>query len=240
MMNRFYAVAGVAVAIGIAAGGWFVGAGIEESRKYNRFVTVKGLSERVVLADYAEWRLQFSATSDKLEQAQQKLQQDTLAIYDFLESHGIDRSQAKPDWLQVIDRHTQHYKPHELAQMDRYVVNKMIVVQLDDISLVKNAAQNVGDLLLAGVSLSSANGPSYLFTSLNELKPQMIAEATTYARRSAEQFAQDSGSTVGAIRRANQGVFSIRSRTSDNHWDESQSAEKIVRVVSTIEFSLDD
>jgi hypothetical protein len=40
----------------------------------------------------------------------------------------------------------------------------------------------------------------------------MIAEATRNARDAAEQFALDSGSKIGAVRRASQGFFTITSR----------------------------
>jgi hypothetical protein len=50
----------------------------------------------------------------------------------------------------------------------------------------------------------------------------------------AEKFAKDSKSTLGKIKRANQGQFSISSR--DSHHPHI----KKVRVVSTIEYTLID
>ena len=67
-----------------------------------------------------------------------------------------------------------------------------------------------------------------------EVKPEMIEEATLNAREVAEKFAKDSKSTLGKIKRANQGQFSISSR--DSHHPHI----KKVRVVSTIEYTLID
>jgi hypothetical protein len=78
-----------------------------------------------------------------------------------------------------------------------------------------------------------------VFTRLNDLKPAMIAEATANARAAAEQFARDSGSAPGDIRQANQGVFVILPRDQAPGINESSQLQKIVRVVSTVQYLLD-
>jgi hypothetical protein len=83
-------------------------------------------------------------------------------------------------------------------------------------------------------------GGTLLYTALSERKPEMIAEATSEARRAAEQFALDSGSRVGRIRRANQGLFVILPRDRAPGVEESSQLEKTVRVVSTIDYYLED
>jgi hypothetical protein len=106
------------------------------------------------------------------------------------------------------------------------------------------ATERVGELVAAGVVLSTGeeygSGPSFLFSGLNSLKPEMIAQATERAREAAEQFARDSGSHIGAIRRANQGVFEILPRNAAPGTAEQSQLEKTVRVVSTVEYFLEE
>lgn len=78
------------------------------------------------------------------------------------------------------------------------------------------------------------NQIEYLYTKLNEIKPAMIEEATLSARASAQKFAEDSKSRLGKIKSASQGQFTIGNR------DKNTPYIKSVRVVSTIEYYLDD
>lgn len=68
----------------------------------------------------------------------------------------------------------------------------------------------------------------------------MVAEATRDARSAAEQFAKDSGTRVGGIRQATQGYFTIEARDGEEGgWGVADTPYKKVRVVTTIDFSLD-
>ena len=93
-----------------------------------------------------------------------------------------------------------------------------------------------GDLVSQGVMLvqNYEFRPTFAFTGLNEIKPAMIAEATRNARSAAKQFANDSGSQVGGIRRATQGYFSLQDR------DQYTPEIKRVRVVTTVDYFLKD
>jgi hypothetical protein len=78
------------------------------------------------------------------------------------------------------------------------------------------------------------NQTEYLFTRLNDVKPEMIEEATRKAREVAVKFAADSNSTLGKIKQASQGQFSIKPR------DKNNPHIKKVRVVSTVVYYLSD
>jgi hypothetical protein len=105
------------------------------------------------------------------------------------------------------------------------------------------ASQRVSELVAGGVVLSSSGeygvgGPTFIFTRLNQLKPAMVAEATANAREAAQQFAADSRTGLGGIRQANQGVFVILPRDQAPGVNESGQMQKVVRVVSTVQYFL--
>jgi hypothetical protein len=125
----------------------------------------------------------------------------------------------------------------------RYIISGTLMVRVNDPEVVERASQDLGTLVSAGVVFSSQggynSGPTYLFTKLNDLKPEMIGEATASAREGAEQFARDSGSRLGGIRQASQGVFQILPRDRAPGVTEESQIDKTVRVVSTVEYMLE-
>ena len=99
--------------------------------------------------------------------------------------------------------------------------------------LMCEASMQCGAVLLSR-HLEGAEGKVPVATRLNDVKPDMIEEATRNARDVAQKFADDSQSRLGKIRRASQGQFSIESRDTNN------PHIKKVRVVSTVEYYLSD
>ena len=242
-MERNYSIAGfLFLALGLLLGGWFIGSGFYKGRVADRYVTVKGLAERDVKADIALWPLRFVATDDNLKNAQRKINESHEKVMAFLKSHNIEPALAEVRKLEVTDVLANPYRSG--PSTNRYIVAQTIMVRSEDPQNILRTSQDVGKLVDQGVVLSSRSewegGPTFLFTRLNELKPDLIAEATANARTAAEQFAQDSGSELGGIRRANQGVFVILPRDNAPGVVESDQIDKTVRVVATIDYLLED
>ncbi len=231
------------VAVGIAAAGAFVGGGFLKSRLDDRFVTVKGISEREVQADLALWPLRYVATGNELSAVQDQLRAQAVQIKEFLLDAGIPEDAVEVQGIEVTDVAAQAWR--EGPVQNRFIVAQTLLVRSQDVETVKSASQRMGELLDAGIVLANdygpqSNVPSYLFTGLTAIKPDMIAEATKNARAGAEQFAADSGSRLGGIRRANQGLFQILPRDPVAGMMEEKQVDKTVRVVSTIEYYLED
>lgn len=77
------------IAIGVALAGWFAGQGLLAARSVDRFVTVKGLSEREVQADLALWPMQFVVADDDLDRAQARMVEATQRVHAFLARGGF-------------------------------------------------------------------------------------------------------------------------------------------------------
>lgn len=235
------ALAAVVLSVGIAAGGWLIGEGFRESRLAERYVTVKGISERTVKADLALWPIRFVATGNDLTEVQAKLARDAEAIKALLSSAGLTEDDIELQRLEVTDLLAQAYRSGPVDS--RFIIAQTLMARSTNVDQIATAGQRLGELVDAGVVLSNeygASGPFYLFTRLSDIKPEMIAEATRNAREAAQQFANDSGAKIGGIRRANQGLFEILPRDRAPQISEENQVEKTVRVVSTVEYLLVD
>jgi uncharacterized protein len=232
----------VLLAVGIAAAGWFVGNGFVRGRTAGRFVSVKGVSERDAVANLALWPIRFTSSDDALAPAQKKFDDSRQAILTFLKKHGIDAAHTELQGFEVADAMADRYRSQ--TPSSRFIISGTLMVRVEDPTLVQRASQNIGELAQAGVVITSGGGygggPTYLFTKLNDLKPEMIAEATASAREAAEQFAKDSDSRLGPIRLANQGVFQILPRDRAPGVAEEFQSDKTVRVVTTVEYYLEN
>ncbi|MFZ1624957.1 MAG: SIMPL domain-containing protein [Gammaproteobacteria bacterium] len=233
-MNYNNTPAAVVLAIGIALAGYLVGHALIESRTSERRVSVRGLSEREVPANLVLWPIVFSVTSNDLVDLQRQADAGAAKVRAFLAGEfPADQISASPPRVQ--DREAQGMTGDQ-RQLDRYTAEVVVTVRTDRIDAARQAIQRSGELVKQGVAVirSYEYNTQYLYTELDKIKPGMIAEATKDARRAAEQFAQDSGSKVGAIRTAQQGLFSIEDR------DQFSPELKKVRVVTTVDYYLSD
>lgn len=234
--SRTWAIAlALAISSGLAAAGWFVGDALYSLRASARVVVVKGLAEREVPADVGVWPIVFSASGDELDALQSDIDATFATIREFLEAHGLPAGETYRSVPRITDLHAQFRGPGD-APEHRFVAEATLTLRTSDIGAMKTAMEDAGRLVARGVVIvrSYDAQPRFLFTGLDDIKPAMIAAATRDARRAAQQFAEDSGSTVGPIRTARQGYFSVEDR------DAFTPEHKLVRVVTGVEYFLVD
>lgn len=228
------AVAAGILALGAAAGGAFIGKGVENARVGARNVTVRGFSEREVKADLAVLALKFAAAGDDLAAVQADVDADLAATRRFLAQRGFAPAEIDLGRFEVTDQYAREYQPSEIRA--RYRVAQTVIVRTPNVDRVQSTSRALDGLVRQGVVLQDYNGPSYIFTKLNSVRGPMIAEATASARNGAQQFARDSGANLAGISQATQGSFEILGR--DEVGDESSQVFKKVRVVTTVTYRL--
>lgn len=228
--------AAVVVATGLAAAGWFAAQGMARLKTQDRFVTVKGSAEKIVDADLVVWPLSHTVAGNDLPQVQRQLDANTATIREFFTKAGFKADEIVVSPPRLEDRWAWAYG--ENRPPERYRYSTTVTLRTNRVTDAIAALRRTGELVSRGILIGGQEGggsePQFEYTRLNAIKPALIAEATAAARKSAEQFAQDSGARLGGIRSANQGVVSINDR------DRGSPQVKTVRVVTTVEYFLKD
>ena len=228
------------LAAGISFAGWWVGDSLVESREPARYVTVKGLSEREVMADLGFWPIRFVATGATLDAARASLEASEDAVRKFLTDKGFTEEDIDVQNILVEDR-AAGYNAGSTPDEFRFVLTEDMLVTSDQVEALAEASKGVADLLKAGVVFSIDSysaGASFIFTGINDLKGEMLKEATQRAREAAQQLATESGAKVGDIQTVNQGVFEILPQVEIPNDRTEKQINKKVRVVTTITYFL--
>ena len=227
---------GLFVAVGLAIAGYFVGQTLYNAKVAINTAEAKGLAERRVMADHADWTLTFDVSGTnrqqlpKLYKQAEKQQQIVVAL---LKENGFSDSEID---VGILDYSVYQYRDDQQRVVDEsHQLNGMISVSTDKVSHIKQARININKLLAEGINIGN-NPPRYRFSKLNDIKPEMLREATKNARLAANEFASNAGVTVGGIRSARQGSFYVRD--AGEEYGDTNKIEKDVRVVTTITFYL--
>jgi len=228
-------------AFGLTTSGYALGDGLRRSKMAeHRTVTVRGVSERDVTADLATWSVEFSHQGADFGSIQQSVDEQARAARAFFQRAGF-RPDEVTDSNVSLSREQPKDKDGKPVGPQRLTVSRSIQLRTNDVMRARAAYARQAELLRDGVELTGTS-VSYTFTGLNKLKPEMIGEANQNARRSAEQFAHDSGAEVGRIKTASQGYFSVGARDGEDCDDCGSSGGSSpfqkVRVVTTIDYDL--
>ena len=235
-MAKSALILGLFIALGLGALGLQLGNAAIQVKQYERSVTVKGLSEREVRSDIVLWPIQFTAAGNNLEELYNLTDSNTLKIKNFLVKNGVGTEEITFSSPSITDKSAQQWGSNDKAEF-RYMATQTVTVYSKNIEAVQLVMSKLSELGKQGIVFTGGDYESqteYIYTSLNNIKPAMIEEATRQAREVAEKFAKDSASKLGKIKKASQGQFSINAR------DKNNPHIKKVRVVSTVEYYLSD
>jgi hypothetical protein len=245
-MSKHRVSSAIIKSLGVLLGLIALGAFIYATRVQQNYVSVKGLATREVKANSAVFEIDYREVGGNLVLLSNKINHDQERVLQFLKSKGFTAGEIEPTSPKVTDAFANSYSDNAQLASRRYTVTGGVILHTSQVELVQQINQQTSNLLSEGIPLSFDNAsiypnPSYFYTSLDSIRPGMLADATQSARLVAEQFANDSGAQLGPIRRASQGQFQIMSRDSDETGSSQQQLSAInkkIRLVTTVDYYL--
>ncbi|MBO7194228.1 MAG: SIMPL domain-containing protein [Bacteroidaceae bacterium] len=222
----------IAIVAGLTLLGFFISKGLTKIANQEQYVTVKGLAEREVLANKVVWPLPYKCVSNDMQKLYGEIEKNKNIVLSYLKDGGITDSEIVVSAPAVTDRLAQSYVPDNIQF--RYQAEAVITVISPQVEKVIELMGKQIELMKDGVIISNEYNyqTQFEYTALNDIKPEMVEEATRNARAVAQKFAEDSDCELGNIRQATQGQFSISS-------DETTPQIKNIRVVTTVKYALE-
>lgn len=237
-LTRSFALPAFFLAIGIAAAGYFISHTHYNAKIALNTAQAKGLAERRVPADRANWTLSHTVTGksrDEISALYAQAEKDRDQIIAVLKEGGLEDAEIT---VGVIDYSMREYRDENQNLVDeKHTLFGSISVETKKVGAIQQLRSDVNQLLAKGINLSNPS-PRYYFTKMNEIKPAMLKEATQNAKIAASEFAENAGVKVGRLRSARQGAFEVRDVGSSS--GDTRKIEKEVRVVITVDFYLAD
>ena len=226
---------GLFIMIGLIVLGLMIPGAVGKYRSYDRTVNVKGLCEVEVKADKVIWPIVYKVMSNDIQSIYKQTDAGNSIIMTFLKDGGISADEISVSVPQISDKLANEYGDNNRSF--RYIATNVVTVCTEDVDAVLALMSGQSELLKKGVVIvenSWENRVEFRYEGLNDIKPQMIEDATKNAREAAQKFAKDSDSNLGKIKTANQGTFTIEARDSNTPYI------KTVRVVTSVTYYLEN
>ena len=147
----------LAIFLGLIIGAYILGKSIERFKKEDRYIAVKGFSEREVKADLVIWSMKIRVANDDLIKGNTALASAKNKVIAFLTEKGVDAKEIVPMDLKVVDRQANEYMQGNSVMQLRYIIEETIEVRSNKVEEIQKISRMTSELLNAGIALSNKN-----------------------------------------------------------------------------------
>ncbi len=168
-------------------------------------LSVTGSAKTSVTSDLVKWTIQLSRTvsASELSQAYAGLSRDVTVVQAEIVDHSIPSSA-----ITISSMFTEQEYGYDSNAPRRYTVRQTLTVESSDIESVTSLSKKIQTQVSLG-SVMSTFPPEYYYTKLADLRVSLLSDAVIDAKARAEKIAESSGSRVGALSSASQGVVQV-------------------------------
>lgn len=205
---------GLIIALGAMISTFILSHGIVTYQKLsNQTLTVTGSASKDISSDKAVWKAFYETRSKDLKSGYAKITTDKNNIKAFLQENGIKEENIKFSAVSSYAVYKKLSNGYDSNEIDGYRLSQNVEVTSDDVEGLTKISQNVIKLIEKNIELTS-NNMEYYVSNLDELKIQMLSEATKDAKQRAKSMAESTGAHIGALNSAKMGVFQIVAKNS--------------------------
>lgn len=206
-------------------------------------VTVTGLGETEFTSDLIVWRGYITADSQNAAAGYALLEGSKKKVLDFITSHGIPADAVDFMFVDVQKQYEAIYSGDGRYSGQRftgYQLRQEFVVESGNVDAVETVSREISSLIAQGVQMDLWQ-PAYYYSKLDDLKLDLIAQATRDARERAERISEQAGGKLGKVKNARTGVFQITGANTDEEFSaggnfNTSSRHKKARITVRLEY----
>lgn len=188
--------------------------------KSTETIVVTGLAEKDFASDQIVWKGSFNRSGSDLKSIYALLKQDEVEIKNYLKGKGIPDSCivfSSVDLQKIFDsKYDENGKYIGTAFRGNTLVGQ-VTIDSKEIDKVEKVSREVTELLQSGIEFNSKQ-PLYYYSKLNDIKIDLLANASADAKLRAETIAKNSGVSIGNLKKATMGVFQITGKNSNEDY----------------------
>lgn len=230
---------GIALSLGLFGSSVYVSKTIERIKSTDHAIEVKGYAERKVTSDVAVWHGTLVVRGKDLAPTYQKLEADRKQVIDFLREDGL-KAEVSPVMKETL--YIQTPQGMNTNVVEGFVLRQNFAVTSADVQKIAAISTKVDQINGQGLEFESTD-PRYFYSrdKLDLLKVALLGDATKNAKERADQFANTSGSRVGRLMSARQGIFQVTPENSTDLSDtgayDTSTIDKVVKIVVTLSYA---
>ncbi len=210
--------------------------------QHSKPIVVKGYAEQEITSDTGSLSARVVGTgatnAEAYIQAGKYLDKVNLLIKHALpENTEIDEMETRISEVLAFDE-----KGNRTNQVEYYRAVREIRVNSNDVHALDRLSRQLYDLNAEGISITVV-GPEYFVSNLDEIKLDLVEQATKNGKERAEIMAGSSDQSLGSLVSAQQGVIQITKKNSGEttSWGvyDTETIDKVVKLVVTLEFEIE-
>lgn len=171
-------------------------------------------------SDLIVWRGSFSREGTTTQEAYRSIKKDAELVKNYLIQNGVTEEEMvfssvsiSPNWESEYNENGDRIREFIVG----YDLYQNVSITSSDVDKIENISRDISGLIESNVQFTSGD-PEYYYTQLDELKLQLIEEATQNAKDRIDLLAAGTGASIGELMDANLGVFQITAQNSNTEY----------------------
>ncbi|MCB9202572.1 MAG: SIMPL domain-containing protein [Flavobacteriales bacterium] len=209
-MRDYKVVIAIVLGLSLVISAYLIANAYKYKYESTQTISVTGLAKKDFEADLVRWTASFQRKRMDLKTASEELNKDREIVKQFLISKGINPKELVFDAVNIDKDYEYISEGYGKSQrvFTGYNLYQNFAIESTDLDKVESISREVSNLISQGIELNS-NSPNYYYSKLEDLKLELIAQATDNARKRAENIADKSEASLGKLNNAQMGVFQI-------------------------------